>query len=295
MELRTLGYFVAVAEEESFSRAAERCRVAQPAVSQQIRSLERELGEQLFERRPRSVVLTPAGRVLMPYARDALAAVASAKAEFAAREGVLTGDLTLGSVDGVEITPLPRMLGTFRSRYPDVTVRLVGGTSSALLDQVRHGALDAAAIAHPLQPLEDSLGHRTLLRDEIVAVVRRDRREARQTSITLQELAGTALISYGPDNGLHPAIDEAFRRADLRFAPAYATNDVALLVALAVEGVGIAVAAGADPEVHLDPRVIAVPVTPRIPYRKVLVWRRVPAPAAPLRALLALSEPYLAE
>jgi DNA-binding transcriptional LysR family regulator len=244
MELRTLGYFVAVAEEESFSRAANRCRVAQPAISQQIRNLERELGESLFERRPRSVVLTAAGQVLMPYAREALSVVAAAKAQFAARSGVLSGELTIGSVDGVEITALPRVLGVFRSRYPGVAVRLIGGTSMTLLDQVRHGKLDAAAIAHPLQPLEENVPHRTLLRDQMVAVVPRERAEARRSAITLAELAETSLISYGPDNGLRPVIDQAFADAGLKFAPAYATNDVALLVALAVEGVGIAVAAG---------------------------------------------------
>jgi DNA-binding transcriptional LysR family regulator len=288
VELRTLGYFVAVAEEASFSRAAERCHVVQPAISQQIRNLERELGEPLFERGARAVRLTPAGHVLMPYARDALATVAAAKAEFAAREGMLSGELTLGSVDGVEITSLPRVLGMFRQRYPGVTVRLVGGTSKALLDQVRHGRLDAAAIAHPLGTLEDELSKHALLDDQIVAIVPRDRPEARLSSLSPEDLAATALISYSPDNGLRPAIDDAFHRAGVTFQPAYETNDVALLVALANEGVGIAVAAGADPELHRDPRVVIVPISPRIPYRKVLVWRTVPTLSAPLRALLSL-------
>jgi DNA-binding transcriptional LysR family regulator len=288
MELRTLEYFVAVTEEESFSRAAQRCRVAQPAISQQIRNLETEVGEVIFERRPRSVRLTPAGEALLPYARDALAAVAAAKAEFAARAGVLSGELAIGSVDGVEITPLPPLLGAFHRRYPAVNVRLVGGTSSILLDRVRQGSLSAAAIAHPLEPLEAALGVRTLLEDQIVAVVPADHPAAARAGLPIENLADATLISYDPASGLRLLIDAAFATAGVPFRPAYITNDVALLVALAGEGIGIALAAGADPEIHQDPRVVVVPLTPTVPYRKVLVWRRNPAPPAPLRALLSL-------
>ena len=288
MELRTLGYFVAVTEEESFSRAAERCRVAQPAISQQIRNLETEIGEVLFERGPRSVHLTPAGTALLPYAREAIAAVAAAKAEFAARAGVLSGELTLGSVDGVEITPLPALLGAFHRRFPAVNVRLVGGTSSVLLDRVRHGSLSAAAIAHPPGPLEPALSARTLLEDEFVAVVPAGHPATTGAALAINTLTGATLISYDPDSGLRPLLDVAFATAGVAFRPAYATNDVALLVALAGEGIGIAIAAGADPEIYQDPRVVAVPLTPAIPYRKILVWRQTPAPPAPLRALLSL-------
>ncbi|HET6500442.1 MAG TPA: LysR family transcriptional regulator [Amycolatopsis sp.] len=289
MELRTLEYFIAVAEEESFTRAAARCRVAQPAISQQIRGLERELGETLFDRDSRSVRLSAAGQVLLPHARAALAAVASANAEFAARAGLLKGELDLGSVDGVEITALPEMLGTFHRHHPGVAVRLVGGTSADLLARVQHGSLDAAVIARPAEPLHDSLSHRTLLRDQIVAIVPRERPEAAKDTIDLAAFADTSLISYGEDSGLWAHLAHAFRKAGLPFRPAYATNDVALLVALAAAGVGIALAAGADPEVTQDPRVLAIPLAPRIGYEKALVWRRRPAPSAPLRALLALS------
>ncbi|MEV4641362.1 LysR family transcriptional regulator [Actinoplanes sp. NPDC049548] len=288
MELRTLHYFVAVAEEQSFSRAAQRCRVAQPAISQQIRGLEKEMGEPLFERLPRSVRLSPAGSALLPYAREALTAVAAAKAEFALRAGVLSGELALGSVDGVEVTALPALLGMFHRRFPAVSVRLSGGTSSVLLDRVRQGSLHAAAIAHPLEPLEASLGVRTVLEDEIVAVVPATHAAATRPSLPLETLGGETLISFGPESGLRPLIDSAFAAAGPAFRPAYETPDVALLVALAAEGIGIALAPGADPEIRQDARVAVLPVTPRIPYRKVLVWRRSPAPPAPLRALLSL-------
>ncbi|MDH6124064.1 LysR family transcriptional regulator [Kitasatospora sp. GP82] len=288
MELRTLEYFVAVAEERSFTRAATRCHVAQPAISQQIRSLERELGEKLFDRGTRAVSLSAAGEALIPHARAALAAAAAAKAEFAARSGLLTGELALGTVDGVETTELPSQLGAFHRRHPGVTVRLIGGTSSDLLNRVRHGTLDAAVVALPRGGVAPYFHHRVLLQDEIVAVVSRDRPEAGKPQLTLSQITGAPLITYGQDSGLRPHLEAAFEDAGVSFRPAYATNDVALQVALVASGVGIALAAGADSTLARDARVGTVPLSPRIPYTKALIWRAESALAAPVRALLAL-------
>ncbi|MDA3625581.1 LysR family transcriptional regulator [Saccharopolyspora sp. WRP15-2] len=255
-------------------------------MSQQIRGLERELGEALFYREPRSVRLSPAGEALLPHARAALSAVAAAQAEFAARSGLLTGDLGVGTVDGAHITALPDVLGAFHRRYPGVSVRLVSGTSGPLLSQVRTGALDAAVVARPRQSPDD-LEFRTLLRDEIVAVVPHDHPAVEAGRISLAALADTPLIGYGSDSGLRPHLEEAFDTAGAAFRPAYTANDVALQIALAAAGAGIALTPAAE---VVGDSVTAVALSPAIPYEKALAWRRTPAPAAPLRAFLALHE-----
>src|SRR5262245_970675 len=102
MELRQLAYFVAVAEERNFTRAAQRIPIAQPAISQQIRRLETELGERLFLRGRRATALTPAGQALLPHARAALQATADGREAVAALTGLLTGRLAVGLVH-----PLP--------------------------------------------------------------------------------------------------------------------------------------------------------------------------------------------
>ncbi|MEV7385233.1 LysR family transcriptional regulator [Streptomyces sp. NPDC091215] len=288
MEVRTLQYFLAVAEEKSFTRAAARCHVAQPAISQQIRALERELGEALFERDSRSVRLSAAGEALMPHARAVTASVAAAKAEFAARSGLLTGNLSLGAADGVEHSGLPGRLGAFHRQYPGVNVHLVDGTSASLVPQVRQGSLDAAFVAVPPDGLDTGFGHRVLIRDEIVAVVAAGRPQAGRSELSLAELAGLPLITYGPDSGLRPHLRAAFDTAGVPFQPAYATNHVALQIELVAAGVGIALAGAAAHRVTGDPRVRAVPLTPRIPYAKALIWRAGPHTSAPLKALLAL-------
>ncbi|MER6128660.1 LysR family transcriptional regulator [Streptomyces sp. NPDC001795] len=291
MEVRTLQSFLAVAEEKSFTRAAARCHVAQPAISQQIRALERELGEALFERDSRTVRLTAAGEALMPHARAVSAAVAAARAEFAARSGLLTGHLSLGAADGVDHSSLPAQLGAFHRLYPGVGVNLVDGTSASLVPQVRQGSLDAAFVAVPPGGLDSDFGHRVLIRDEIVAIVASDQPQAQQAALSLAQLSGTPLITYGPDSGLRPHLIAAFADAGVPFRPAYATNHVALQVELVAAGVGIALAAGADRSPASDPRVTVVPLTLRIPYAKALIWRAGPHTSAPLRALLHLSHP----
>ncbi|MFF4977787.1 LysR family transcriptional regulator [Streptomyces sp. NPDC001083] len=288
MELRTLRVFVAVAEEESFTRAAARLLVAQPAVSQQIRSLERELGEQLFERTPRRVRLTEAGRVLLPLASRTLAAAQEVTAEFTARAGLLTGTLSLGTVDGVEHTRLPDLLGEFHRLHPGVAVDLADGRSAELLARVEEGSLDAAVLALPEQPLRQHLYATVLLEDEIAAVVPARSPLAARSSVPVEMLTGRTLITYGADSGLRTRLRTAFEVAALDLTTRYATNDVALHVALVKAGIGIALSARTDRALADDADVVALPLHPPVTYQKALVWRGVPQVSRQLKAFLTI-------
>ncbi|MFI1865228.1 LysR family transcriptional regulator [Streptomyces jumonjinensis] len=287
MELRTLEYFVAVAEERSFTKAAARCHVVQPAISQQIQALEKELGEPLFERLPRQVVLTSGGTALLPHARACLAAAASAALEFADRSTLLSGSFALGTVGGLEGTRIPRLLGEYHRRYPGVSVSLAGASSPSLLTKVRDGGIDAAVIAAPPEGLPAAVGSRVLLEDRIVAVLPAGSRAANRP-MTLDDAVLSPVISYSTDSGVHAFIRDAFAARALRLDIAYATNDVALQVALVAERVGIALTSGASPVLAADPRFVVVPLEPAIRLRKVFVWRLGTQPGAPLRAFLDL-------
>ncbi|MFI2214158.1 LysR family transcriptional regulator [Streptomyces sp. NPDC020141] len=285
MELRTLEYFVAVAEEGSFTRAAARCHVVQPAISQQIQGLERELGEPLFERLHRRVVLTRGGVALLPHARACLAAAEAASVEFADRAGLRGGSFTLGTVGALESTPIPALLGEYYRRHPGVAVSLVGASSPSLLTGVRDGSLDAAVMAAPKEDLSKSVGTRVLLQDWIVAVVPAGSRAA-DRPLTLDEVSREPVITYGPDSGVRGFISDAFAAKGLPLDVVYATNNVALQIALVVENVGIALAPGSSPAPAADRRVVVVPVLPSIVFQKVFLWRVDKPLGAPLSAFL---------
>ncbi|MCV7015503.1 LysR family transcriptional regulator [Mycolicibacterium madagascariense] len=288
MELRALEYFVAVAEEESFTRAAVRCHVTQPSISQQIQSLERELGEQLFERLPRGIRLSPGGRVLLEHAKRALEAAAEAKSEFSARAGLVTGELNLGTVSGVERTVVPVVLGELHARFPGVKVTLAEDTSAPLLNLVLQGRLDAAVIARPLDELPAQVGSATLLSDRLMAVFDDERFSFDGPTIPLLALDGVPVISYAPSSGLRPILQCAFESGGLALHVDYAVNDTRLQVALARQGVGVAVCAGSDPALLDATDLVARPLEPEVRYDKILVWRTDQTPRAALRAFLRL-------
>src|SRR4030081_2086624 len=142
MEIHQLRYFVAVAEEGSFSNAAEREHVPQPPLSQQIHKLEEELNQQLFDRLPRSVVLTAGGRCLLPYARVILTAIADAGRAGAGIEAEGAGRLAVGAIPSIALYILPRLIGRFQHAYPKVTFELFEDTTEKLAQRLVDGTLD---------------------------------------------------------------------------------------------------------------------------------------------------------
>lgn len=137
MELRQLEYFVAVAEEQNFTRAAERVHISQSGVSAQIRQLERELGADLFDRGSRTVTLTVAGKAALEHARATLAAAAAVKRAADEVTGLISGSLTVGMVIGCTVTPLFDALATFHQAHPNVEISLLEDTSDRLADHRR--------------------------------------------------------------------------------------------------------------------------------------------------------------
>jgi DNA-binding transcriptional LysR family regulator len=148
VELRQREYFVAVAEELHFGRAAARLHIGQPAVSQQIRRLERELGVALFDRNPRTVVLTGAGRHFLPRARAVLGAVEQAQAAVERYVAERHTVLRLGTSTGLG-DHLDRLLDMLAVAEPRLTVELVSASTAERLDAVAKGKLDAAFIHNP--------------------------------------------------------------------------------------------------------------------------------------------------
>jgi DNA-binding transcriptional LysR family regulator len=288
MDVRQLEYFVAVAEELGFTRAAARCRVAQSALSYQIARLEREHGVALFERTSRSVRLAPAGELLLPRARAALAELAAARAELAELAGVITGRLRLGMIGstGQAAPAVERALAVFHHRHPGVEIAIRDSGSRHMVEQVRAGELDLAFVGLFAEQVPDDLVHRTLVDEPLVVAVPRDDGGG---SADLADLAaGSAFVEMRAESGLRAQVDAAFARAGVtrRIAFELATSDaVVRFVAL---GFGPAVvplsAAAARPD-----EVVARPLADPAARHPIGLVHRRPEPSAPsARAFLAL-------
>src|SRR5689334_4801027 len=188
MELQQMRYVIAVAETNSFTRAAERCLVVQSALSHQIARLERELGAKLFERTSRRVRLTPAGTAFLPAARQCLDAAERAAAEVTAAVGEVRGRLAVGLIPTVAAVDIPGALRDFRERYPHVRVSLRAGASEDLVEQVRQGGIEVAFLGLPTTARPRGVDFRELARDRLVAVVAPDHPLAGEPAVSLRRL-----------------------------------------------------------------------------------------------------------
>ncbi len=240
MELRQLEYFVTVADERNFTRAAEKVHVAQPGVSAQIRRLERELGQRLLDRHP--VRLTPAGAAVLPYARAALAAVAGARHAVDELAGLLRGQVAVGAVTSHDVD-LPGLLAGFHRDHPAVGITMAEGNSDDLIDDLRAGRLDAAIISvGAADPAGIAL--EVVTDQPIVAAVSPDHELAAHPVITLDTLRGRDLISLPRGTGLRARLDEACAAAGFTPRIAFEAGDPRVLAQLAAHGLGAAILPG---------------------------------------------------
>lgn len=281
MELRQLAYLVAVAEERSFTRAAAREHVAQPGVSAQIRRLEEELGQTLFDRSGAGVMLTPTGEAVLPFARAALAGAAGVRDTIDEMAGLMRGRVAIGAMPST-VSFFANALGDFTAQHPRIEIALHERTSDLLLADLREGRLDLALVglSGALAPGVSS----DLIADEpLVAYVAPKHPLAGRTSVTMSELRDKPLISLPRGTGVRAALDSGSAAASIPLRIALEAGDPLVLAALASRGLGIAVL----PRSTYD-GVLPVALTkPNMRSRMELVWRTTGPTSAAARALLA--------
>ncbi|MFF3906199.1 LysR substrate-binding domain-containing protein [Streptomyces sp. NPDC001848] len=241
MELRHLQHFVAVAEDQHFTRAAERLMVSQSGLSASIRALERELRAPLFVRTTRRVTLTEAGRALLGEAERILAQVRAAHEAVAAVQGVLRGTLALGAEQCIPGVHVAGLLAAFRRRHPDVEIRLRQAGSGALAEEVAAGRLDLA-FAYRTRADTDQLRSVPLTSEPMTVLCHPDHHLASPGAVlTPEDLGGEVFVDFHPDWGPRRTTDTAFSAAGVRRTVALEVNDVHSLLDLVDENLGIAV------------------------------------------------------
>lgn len=241
MELRQLKQFVAVAELLSFRRAAERLHMAQPPLSVAIRKLEDELGAELFERRGRTIRLTPAGHEALRTSRRCLAdAVEVRSATLSAAKGE-SGRVRVGFVGSATYSLLPRLIPVFRQRYPGIELELRESTNLELLALLEQERLDVGLVRYPTASAS-ALNFQVIERDVFHAVLPKKHPLAAQRTVSLKALAQEPLIDYASTKvpGLHAMVILAFQHAGLSPRVVQEATQVQTVVSLVESGLGVA-------------------------------------------------------
>jgi len=287
MELHQLEYFVAVAEEASFTRAASRVHVAQPGVSAQVRRLESELGQQLLDRSGRSVRLTEVGSAVLPFARAALDAVANARLTVDDLAGLVRGQVTVGMVSGCALPVLAELLAVFHDRHPGVAIALVEDNSDRLVERLRDGRLDLALIGWAEQTPAD-IDSVVLVDEELVAVAAPGHplagagAGAGAGAITIRQLRDLPLVSLPRGTGVRAALDAACAAAGFTPRIVFEASALPMVVELAGRGLGLAVVPASIPN---GPGILRI-TDPQLRSRLELAWRCAPAANPAARALI---------
>jgi DNA-binding transcriptional LysR family regulator len=240
MDLRQLEYFVAVADQQHFTRAASRMNVVQSGLSASIRALEDEFGAPLFLRTTRKVALTPMGQAFLSEARRVLAAAADAKKLVADLRGLRRGRLSIGSIQGLApLLDIADLIGRFHTTCPDVEIKLVSGGSGALIEDVRTGELDLA-FTQFLGATPPGIEATMLACEPLVVVCQTDHRLAGQDNIALADLAGETFIDLNRDWGTRQLVDQSFLEARTARHIGFEVNDLPTQLDLVGRGLGIA-------------------------------------------------------
>lgn len=282
MELRHLRYFLAVAEELNFTRAAQRLGITQPSLSSQIRQFETEMGTPLLRRGTRGVELTDAGKLMFEEARVILAGVERARTGVARRARGETGKINIGSAGGAYFHPLiPAIIHEFRKKHPDVVLAPEESNTSLLLARLRAGAIDLAFVRPPFSDA-DGLSFEPLVKEPILMVLPAAHPLARAKSAPLSALAQERIILF--TRTINPPVYDAILAAFIRagFSPHLAQEapQVASAIPMVAAGLGVTLVPESMSRLHPD-GVVFVPVEgPALPAEICLAYRRTHRSAA---------------
>jgi len=244
MELRHLRYFVAVAEELHFSRAALRLHIGQPPLSQQIQALEKEVGAQLLERSKRWVRLTQAGKLFLGDARKILALSEQAVETARRASKGEVGELRVGFTSSMPFTvTLQQVVNLYRQRYPHVTLSLQEMPSVRQIEAIAQRNLDLGFIRPPEVEIPNGVSALTLRHDPLLLVAPSEHRLARKNSVQLSELAGEAFVMYSRDvgTGLHAQILRLCRQAGFEPHIVQEAREASTIIGLVAAGCGVSI------------------------------------------------------
>jgi LysR family hydrogen peroxide-inducible transcriptional activator len=246
MEFHQLKYVCAIADTGSFSRAAERCQITQPSLSQQVLKLEEDLGVKLFDRLGRSVRVTEAGRAFITHARTILDQLEVARSSAADKNSDLRGSVAVGVIPTVAPYLLPSYAAAFAKKYPDAKLRIIEDTTSVLIEGLRDLSIDVAILALPLRHKELELF--PIRTEPLFAVLKKDHPRAAAKSLALKELRGESFVMLRDGHCFRDLSLNTCTHARITPNIAFESGQFSSLLGMVAAGVGVSLV----PEMAID-------------------------------------------
>lgn len=288
MDLRQLEHAIAVAEERSFTRAAERSFISQPGLSASIRALESDVGTPLFERTTRRVLVTPAGSRLVESAYRILGEVADVRRELAEVAGLATGTLAVGVVQTFRAVDVPAALARLHGDHPGVEVTLREAPTADLLRDVQAGDLDAAFVALDARPLPGTLTALRTFVEPLCLVAAPSHRLATRTTVALRSLREEVFVDFQAGQGLQTVVEAVCAAAGLARRIGFRVSQMDRVLSLVAHGLGVAIVPAAIAE---SSGLARIDIVPRAPTRELALVSRSREPRNPAaRALVEIVE-----
>jgi len=289
LSLRQLRYFDALADCRQFGKAAQRCHVSQPALSTQIRQLERALGAELVERTPRGIVLTPVGEDILARTRDILHRVEALSDTARRGRETLSGPVRLGVMPTIAPYSLPWLLPRFAGRSPGAELRVRESQTAHLTAELTEGRIDLMLAALPLG--EPDFHETALFEEPFFVVLPRGHRLAARKRIPIEAITTENLLLLEEGHCLRDQALSVCRHIEPGRIQSFGATSLATLVQLVASGLGVTLlpTMAVPVEVGSQTKVVLRPLAPAPPTRTVgLAWRRTAASGAHFEALGAL-------
>jgi len=246
MEVHQLRYVCAIADTGNFSRAAERCKIAQPSLSQQVLKLEEELGTRLFDRLGRSIRLTEAGRAFIPRARAILEQMEAARSSAADQNTDLRGSVAVGVIPTVAPYLMPSYTAGFAKKYPDAKLRIVEETTSVLVEGLRDLSIDVAILALPLRHKDLELF--PIRTEPLFAALSTDHPRASAKLLALKDLRGESFVMLRGGHCFRDLSINTCTRARITPNIVFESEQFSSLLGMVAAGVGVSLV----PEMAID-------------------------------------------
>lgn len=291
MELRHLRYFIAVAEELHFTRAAERLHIGQPPLSQAIQALEADIGAQLFARTKRSVRLTDAGKLFLTDARRILALSEQAGESARRAERGEAGELRIGFTFSTPLTPLfAAVINHYRQAYPHVTLTLHEMATLRQLDALAQRSIDLGFIRPPEGGNADALKLTLMRQDPLVAVLPTSLALARKKTIDMRDLKEMQFVMYPPGagTGIYPQIFRLCREAGFVPKVALEAGEASTIIGLVAAGCGVSLLPKSFDRIRMD-GVCYRPISDAAATTSLLLAQRDEAASPLVQAFVALA------